>query len=96
MLEGYDGHESGQVDLAAQLLGGPSGLGTTGLRIPGFTGSPTLGPVPYVERDWGDGSHPPLYCPQTVRIDDDLGAEVNRRLVAWAEGVGIYADRIEE
>ncbi|HEY3953601.1 MAG TPA: family 2 encapsulin nanocompartment cargo protein terpene cyclase [Streptosporangiaceae bacterium] len=48
-------------------------------------------PLPYVERDWGDGSYPPLYCPPTVRIDDDLATEVNDRLVAWAQKVGIYA-----
>jgi 2-methylisoborneol synthase len=48
-------------------------------------------PIPYLEREWGDGSYPPLYCPATVRIDDELAEEVNRRLVAWAERTGIYA-----
>jgi 2-methylisoborneol synthase len=49
----------------------------------------------YAERQWGDGSHPPLYCPETVRVDDALGHQVNEALVAWAERTGIYADRLE-
>jgi 2-methylisoborneol synthase len=53
-------------------------------------------PLPYAERDWGDGSYPPLYCPVTARINDDLGDEVNERLVAWADRAGIYATRLEE
>ncbi|TMR29203.1 terpene synthase [Nonomuraea zeae] len=50
--------------------------------------------MPYLEREWGDGSYPPLYCPGTVRDDEALGAEVNRRLVAWAERTGIYAEQL--
>ena len=80
----------------ARLIAGPSGLGTSASRLTGPVGRDAHAPLPYTERQWGDGSHPPLYCPQTARIDDDLGDEVNRRLVAWAEEVGIYADRIEE
>ncbi len=98
MLEDYDGHEPGWVDTAAQLLAGPSGLGTSARLIPGMPGPPPRDmhlPVPYTEREWGDGSYPPLYCPQTVRIDEELGAEVNRRLVAWAEKTGIYADQLD-
>jgi 2-methylisoborneol synthase len=53
-------------------------------------------PLPYIEREWGDGSYPPLYCPPTVRIDDDLAEEVNRRLVAWAEKIGLHAGRIDK
>ncbi|WP_308169934.1 family 2 encapsulin nanocompartment cargo protein terpene cyclase [Acrocarpospora catenulata] len=56
----------------------------------------SLAPLPYQEREWGDGSYPPLYCPETVRIDEPLATEVNRRLVAWAEQVGIHAGRIED
>ncbi|MGI5328137.1 family 2 encapsulin nanocompartment cargo protein terpene cyclase [Actinomadura nitritigenes] len=65
---------------------------------------PTLLPSPtrkgghfspgYAERAWGDGSFPPLYCPLTARIDDDLALVVNDRLVEWAEEVGIYADQL--
>ncbi|GAA2437135.1 family 2 encapsulin nanocompartment cargo protein terpene cyclase [Actinomadura vinacea] len=49
----------------------------------------------YAERQWGDGSYSPLYLPMTARIDDDLARAVDDRLVAWAERVGIYADRLE-
>jgi 2-methylisoborneol synthase len=49
----------------------------------------------YAEREWGDGSFPPLYCPLTARVDDDLAAEVNDRLVAWAEEVGIHEGRLD-
>jgi 2-methylisoborneol synthase len=53
-------------------------------------------PLPYAEREWGDGSYPPLYCPLTVRIDDDLADEVNRRLVEWADKTGIYATQLDK
>lgn len=33
---------------------------------------------------------PELFCPGAVRDDPALGEEVNERLVAWAEKVGIY------
>jgi 2-methylisoborneol synthase len=49
----------------------------------------------YAEREWGDGSYPPLYCPLTARIDDDLALVVNDRLVEWAGEVGIYADQLD-
>lgn len=38
----------------------------------------------------GDSTVPPLYCPPAVRDNPALGEEVNERLVAWAEEVGIY------
>ncbi|HEX4062073.1 MAG TPA: family 2 encapsulin nanocompartment cargo protein terpene cyclase [Streptosporangiaceae bacterium] len=66
------------------------------LYQPDFVPRDIYAPLPYLEREWGDGSYPPLYCPQTVRIDEDLGEEVNRRLVAWAEKVGIHAGRIDK
>ncbi|MBO2466212.1 family 2 encapsulin nanocompartment cargo protein terpene cyclase [Actinomadura violacea] len=50
----------------------------------------------YAEREWGDGSYPPLYCPLTARIDDDLALVVNDRLVEWAGEVGIYADQLDK
>src|SRR5207302_854131 len=53
-------------------------------------------PLPYTERDWSDGSYPPLYCPQTGRIDEDLAEEVNERLVAWAGETGIYANQLDK
>jgi 2-methylisoborneol synthase len=50
----------------------------------------------YSERQWGDGTHSPLYCPDTVRINEPLGEEVNEALVAWAEQTGIHAGRIDK
>jgi 2-methylisoborneol synthase len=50
---------------------------------------------PYLERPWGDGSFPPLYCPATARTDDGLADQVNQRLVSWAADVGIYADQLD-
>jgi 2-methylisoborneol synthase len=57
---------------------------------------PSSSPAPGRSSEWGDGSHSPLYCPQTARVDEELGAEVNRRLVAWAEETGIYASQIDK
>lgn len=53
-------------------------------------------PLPYLEREWGDGTYPPLYAPATARIDERLGGIVNDRLVEWAREVGIYADQIDK
>jgi 2-methylisoborneol synthase len=53
-------------------------------------------PLPYVEREWGDGTYPPLYAPATARINEPLGEVVNERLVAWARDVGIYADQLDK
>jgi 2-methylisoborneol synthase len=39
---------------------------------------------------------PELYCPDPIRDDPALGAEVNERLVAWAGEIGIYAGRLDE
>ncbi|MEU5049088.1 family 2 encapsulin nanocompartment cargo protein terpene cyclase [Streptomyces sp. NPDC021096] len=36
-----------------------------------------------------------LYCPRPVRVDESLGAEVNERLVAWVERVGIFPGKLE-
>jgi 2-methylisoborneol synthase len=53
-------------------------------------------PLPYAEREWGDGTYPPLYAPATARVDERLGEVVNDRLVAWAREVGIYADQLDK
>lgn len=92
----FDGHQPSEVNPLARLLAGPSGLGTAARSIGTATPPADLfAPVPYLERDWGDGSYPPLYCPQTVRDNAALGAEVNRRLVDWASRAGIYADDLD-
>lgn len=110
------------ADALARMPAGPTGLGTSALRVtlpdrrpahrpcehdghepplphltlPGAVRKHSLAPLAYQEREWGDGSYPPLYCPETVRIDEDLADEVNRRLVAWAERVGIHEGRMKE
>jgi 2-methylisoborneol synthase len=114
------------LPVPAPALPGPSGPGTAGLRIarPSLpeAGSPGLGqapgliagpglipgpglapgrpeaylPLPYAEREWGDGTYPPLYAPVTARVDERLGEVVNERLVAWAREVGIYADQLDK
>jgi 2-methylisoborneol synthase len=66
--------------LLKRLLAGPTGLGTSGTRMAR-----------------GDGSGvPPLYCPPAVRDNPALGEEVNERLVAWAEEVGIYPGNLDK
>lgn len=98
MPDDLDGHELPGVDPLTRLLTGPSGLGTAARSIGGTGMRPAAdlyAPVPYLEREWGDGSYSPLYCPQTVRDNVELGAEVNRRLVAWAGRTGIYADHLD-
>jgi 2-methylisoborneol synthase len=68
------------------LLAGPTGLGTSAARFPTRL---TSGDDPaYAYRPWGDGTAAPLYCPVAERIDDPLGAEVDRGLVAWAGECG--------
>ena len=55
-----------------------------------------LTPAPIPLRPWGDGSHSPLYCPAPSRFDEALATEVNDRLVAWAERIGLHAGHLEE
>jgi 2-methylisoborneol synthase len=38
---------------------------------------------------------PPLYCPDPVRVDERLGAEVNDLLTAWVEQVGTFPGRLD-
>jgi 2-methylisoborneol synthase len=56
---------------------------------------PVRGPSVYAERSWGDGSHSPLYCPAPERADDDLAAEVDTRLLSWAEDQGFQEDELD-
>ena len=72
---------------------GPTGLGTSGLRIPGAR--PSTSGAHSNRRD-APPSAPKLYCPEPVRDDPALGELVNERLVLWARQVGIYADRIDQ
>jgi 2-methylisoborneol synthase len=74
----------------------PASLPPASLLRRGLRPAEAFLPLPYVERQWGDGSYPPLYLPATARVDEELGEVVNERLVAWAARVGIYAGRLEE
>jgi 2-methylisoborneol synthase len=75
---------------AAATILGPSGLGTSATQLL------TLRDPAYVERPWGDGTASPLYCPVVERNDDRLAAEVNERLIAWAEDCGFPDDQIDQ
>jgi 2-methylisoborneol synthase len=59
----------------------PVGLGMSAFRL---DAKPTA-----------DTTAPQLFCPGAIRDDPALGAEVNERLVDWAEQVGIYPGRLE-
>ncbi|HEX4226195.1 MAG TPA: family 2 encapsulin nanocompartment cargo protein terpene cyclase [Pseudonocardiaceae bacterium] len=83
-------------NLAAALAntgwGLPSGLGTSAAHISDLLAPPEPG---YVEREWGNGTHPPLYVPVPERANDALAAEVDRRLLAWAADCGFPEDQVE-
>jgi 2-methylisoborneol synthase len=68
-----------------RVLGGPTGLGTSGWRV-------GAGTAP--SRD-EDDSMPELFCPGALRDDPALGEEVNERLLEWAEEVGIYPGNLD-
>ncbi|RLU87031.1 Camphene synthase [Streptomyces griseocarneus] len=74
---------SGRVPAAVRIPPGPTGLGTSALRV-----------VPRESRESRD-SFPDLYCPPALRTDPALAREVNDRLVEWAEEVGIYPGRLD-
>jgi len=74
----------------------PDGLPLASTLRGGLRPAEAFLPLPYVERQWGDASYPPLYLPATARVDEELGEVVNERLVGWAARVGIYAGRLEE
>jgi 2-methylisoborneol synthase len=75
---------------AGPVLAGPTGLGTSAARIVG------LRDPAYAERQWGDGTASPLYCPIVERIDVPLAEEVDERLVAWAEDCGFPDDQLDQ
>ena len=75
---------------AAAVLAGPSGLGTSAARV-----TPVHDPA-YVEREWGNGTASPLYCPIVERIDEPLADDVDQRLVAWAKDCGFPDDQLAQ
>ena len=94
---------------ALPAVTGPTGLGTSAARLlrarPGAADEqpedrsakqPAKRPA---EQPSGQSDRsvlvPPLHCPDAVRDDPALGEEVNNRLVAWAEEVGLFSGRLE-
>ncbi|WP_228813808.1 family 2 encapsulin nanocompartment cargo protein terpene cyclase [Nocardia otitidiscaviarum] len=51
---------------------------------------------PYREFEWGDGSASPVYCPPAARVDDNLAAAIDDRLVVWAESIGCTDDELDK
>ncbi|WP_198042120.1 family 2 encapsulin nanocompartment cargo protein terpene cyclase [Kitasatospora azatica] len=70
----------------------PSGLGTSAARVTDLLRPRSAAPVPPARGK----AVPELYCPPHLRDDPALAAEVNDRLVDWAEQVGIYAGQLEK
>ncbi|GAA3840470.1 family 2 encapsulin nanocompartment cargo protein terpene cyclase [Streptomyces coacervatus] len=62
---------------------GPTGLGTSAARITAR------------RKDVEGTGVPELYCPPPLRDDPALAEEVNARLLAWAEEIGLYAGRLD-
>jgi 2-methylisoborneol synthase len=56
--------------------------------------SPSALVVP-VEEATDEDSVPAIFCPGAVRDNPALGEEVNRRLIDWAEQVGIYPGQVD-
>ncbi len=78
------------------ILTGPTGLGTSAARalvatLPAAVAAPSVEPDDTVAEE----SMPELFCPGPVRDDPALGEDVNERLVAWAEEIGIYPDNLD-
>jgi 2-methylisoborneol synthase len=84
-LSGLLGREVSEADtLAASTVRRfATGVGMSALRFP-------QSPQFEQPRPADDDDMPELFCPGPVRDNPALGEEVNERLVAWAEEVGIY------
>jgi 2-methylisoborneol synthase len=78
--------------LANTSWGLPSGLGTAATHISDLFAPAEPG---YVHREWGDGSHPPLYVPVAERQNEALAEEIDRRLLVWAADCGFIEDQVE-
>ncbi len=85
-----------------RVPGHPGGPGAVGVAAPvrerPGAGAPSEGSAPVSEPEGPevDGERiPALYCPPAVRDDPALGDEVDDRLVAWAEEVGVYPGQLD-
>jgi 2-methylisoborneol synthase len=81
-------------DTPTVVLAGPSGLGTSSAQV--LTHLTRPHDPAYAERAWGDGTASPLYCPAVERVNDPLAAEVDRRLVNWANDCGFADEEVEQ
>jgi 2-methylisoborneol synthase len=103
------GRHTPSAPLTDPFPGLPSGLGIAAACLPsllaaagpsrqvpfGAARAPARGGPAYAERQWGDGSHSPLYCPLPERIDQGLADEVDARLGSWARDRGADEDELE-
>ncbi|MFI9206449.1 family 2 encapsulin nanocompartment cargo protein terpene cyclase [Streptomyces sp. NPDC053048] len=78
--------------VAGKVPAGPTGLGTSGLRIPAPR---PAADAPGEPHGASAGPVPELYCPPPLRDDPALADEVNDRLIGWAQETGIYRDRLD-
>jgi 2-methylisoborneol synthase len=81
-----------EAALANTSWGLPSGLGTSAAHLADLLAPAEPG---YVEREWGDGSAPPLHVPVAERTNDPLAEEINRRLMVWAADCGFTDEQVE-
>lgn len=88
--------------VGARLPTGPTGLGTAAARVTarkpaggGISAVPAGGSTSGDPAGSSTSGVPELYCPPALRDDPALGREVNDRLVAWADEVGLYAGRLD-
>ncbi|MEU9125284.1 family 2 encapsulin nanocompartment cargo protein terpene cyclase [Streptomyces sp. NPDC048506] len=79
----------------APLPTGPTGLGTSAARIAAGRKDVAGRKDDAGRKDVGGAAVPDLYCPPALRVDQALADEVNARLVAWAEEIGLYAGRLD-
>ncbi|WP_446221857.1 family 2 encapsulin nanocompartment cargo protein terpene cyclase [Nocardia sp. IBHARD005] len=82
-------HRVGTV--TPRRLLGPTGLGTSGLRL-----FPTQHSPAGSSNSIGQQAIPALYCPPPERDDPALAEAVNAGLLAWAAEIGLYEGRLDE
>ncbi|OXR44318.1 2-methylisoborneol synthase [Nocardia cerradoensis] len=94
--------------IPAGLLG-PTGLGTSGLRLPrpgadsAAPGARPPGSAPAASGAGGPREElpartdiPPLYCPPPIRDDPALAAAVDAGILEWANDIGLYEGRLDD
>jgi 2-methylisoborneol synthase len=86
---------------AARIPTKPTGLGTSAINA--LLDQPTTTSLPEApatddasSSSSSNSSLARLHCPPHLRDDRALGEEVNQRLLAWAEEIGIYPGQLEK